>query len=79
MAQADAQVIVPRRNFLIRALGFTAAGGAMALPLITVADARARASHHLTELHKALQDSSQARRLLCVTDSQKGKMPTRAV
>jgi len=36
---SDAQVIVPRRNFLVRALGFTAAGGAT----MTAADARARA------------------------------------
>jgi hypothetical protein len=56
MAQADAQVIVPRRNFLIRAFGITAAGATMALPIVTAADARARAELHLKELHKALRD-----------------------
>jgi hypothetical protein len=56
MAQADAQVIMPRRGFLTRALGFTTAGATLALPIITVADARARAEHHVKGLITALQD-----------------------
>ena|SRR5437764_6735234 len=56
MAQADATVIIPRRNFLIRALGFTAMGATVALPIVTVADARERAKHHFKELKKAVQD-----------------------
>lgn len=56
MTQATAQVIIPRRNFLVRALGLTAAGATMALPIITMDDARARAEHHYRELQKALGD-----------------------
>jgi hypothetical protein len=50
------QVIMPRRGFLTRALGFTAAGATLALPIITVDNAEARVSHHLKGLTKALQD-----------------------
>lgn len=33
-------LITPRRNFLIRALGFTAAGATMSIPIVTLADAK---------------------------------------
>src|SRR5947209_3989211 len=56
MSQAVAQVIMPRRGFLTRALGFTAAGATLALPIVTVADARARAKHHMDRLHSALNE-----------------------
>lgn len=57
MAQADAQVIIPRRNFLIRALGFTASGAAMALPVVTLGDPNARLSHHMKGLLAALSET----------------------
>jgi hypothetical protein len=55
-SQVGASVIMPRRNFLIRALGFTAAGATMTLPIVTVADAKARVGYHAKELEKAFQD-----------------------
>jgi hypothetical protein len=51
-----ASVIMPRRNFLIRALGFTAGGATMALPIVTVADAKARVDYHAKELEAAFRD-----------------------
>ena len=56
MSQAETQLIVPRRNFLIRALGFTAAGATMAIPIVTLADARSRMDYHAKELEKAWRD-----------------------
>lgn len=53
---SDSVLITPRRNFLIRALGFTAAGAAMSVPIITVANAKARMDHHMAELEKAFRD-----------------------
>jgi hypothetical protein len=49
-------LITSRRNFLVGATAFTAAGGAVTVPIITVADARARVQHHMEELHKVLRD-----------------------
>jgi hypothetical protein len=40
-------ITITRRNFLIRASAITAAGATVAVPIVTVADARARAEHHL--------------------------------
>jgi hypothetical protein len=51
-----AQVIIPRRNFLVRALGLTAAGATMNLPIVTVADAKARMQHHIDGLQAAMGD-----------------------
>ena len=36
---SEAQLIVPRRNFLIRALGFTAAGAALPVPVVAMPSA----------------------------------------
>lgn len=52
----ETQLITPRRNFLIRALGFTAAGATVAVPITTLADAQARIEHHTRELERALGD-----------------------
>lgn len=52
----ETQLITPRRNFLIRALGFTAAGATVAVPITTLADPEARIQHHSRELEKALND-----------------------
>jgi hypothetical protein len=49
-------LITPRRNFLIRALGFTAAGVTMPIPIVTLADAKSRIEHHKHELTKAWSD-----------------------
>jgi hypothetical protein len=37
---SEHQLITARRNFLIRALGFTAAGDTMPIPIVTLADAK---------------------------------------
>jgi hypothetical protein len=39
-------VIVPRRNFLIRALGFTVAGATVPISIVTADDARARMDYY---------------------------------
>jgi hypothetical protein len=39
--QENPTLIVPRRNFLIRALGFTAAGATLPISIITADDAKA--------------------------------------
>lgn len=49
-------LIVPRRNFLIRALGFTAAGATLPISIITADDAKARIAHHQNELERAWRD-----------------------
>lgn len=49
-------LITPRRNFLIRALGFTVAGATVPISIITADDAKARIAHHETELEKAWRD-----------------------
>jgi hypothetical protein len=50
------KLIVPRRNFLIRALGFTAAGATLPISIITADDAKARMDHHQAELERAWRD-----------------------
>lgn len=45
-----------RRNFLVRALGFTVAGRTLPIPLIVADTAEARITHHLQEASKALQE-----------------------
>lgn len=49
-------LIVPRRSFLVRALGFTAAGATLPISIVTADDARARMDHHEAELKKAWQN-----------------------
>ncbi|WOH53829.1 hypothetical protein [Bradyrhizobium sp. sBnM-33] len=53
---SEHQLITPRRNFLIRALGFTAAGVTMPIPIVTLADAKARMEHHKAQLMRAWSD-----------------------
>src|SRR4051794_12658944 len=55
-AMADSVLITPRRNFLVRALGFTAAGAALAVPIVTVASAEERLEHHLRGAVDAYRD-----------------------
>ena len=50
--QENPTLIVPRRNFLIRALGFTAAGATMPISIITADDAKARMDHHEASLER---------------------------
>ncbi|MGY3605126.1 hypothetical protein [Bradyrhizobium sp. Lot33] len=54
--QTEHQIITPRRNFLIRALGFTAAGAAVPVGIVTLADAKSRMDHHRAELLRAWED-----------------------
>lgn len=49
-------LILPRRNFLVRALGFTVAGATVPISIVTADDARARMDHHQAELAKAWRD-----------------------
>ena len=56
MAKAETQLITPRRNFLVRALGFTAAGATLSIPITTLADARSRMAHHADGLRQAMED-----------------------
>ena len=53
---SEAQLIVPRRNFLIRALGFTAAGAALPVPVVAMPSAADRLAHHLKGVETALGD-----------------------
>ncbi|MDO8400773.1 MAG: hypothetical protein Q7T45_23440 [Bradyrhizobium sp.] len=54
--RSEHQLITPRRNFLIRALGFTAAGVTMPIPIVTLADAKTRIDHHKAGLAEAWKD-----------------------
>jgi hypothetical protein len=56
IAMSELQLITPRRNFLIRALGFTAAGAVLPIAIITADDAQARIAHHQAGLEKAWRD-----------------------
>lgn len=52
----EATLIVPRRNFLIRALGFTAAGAAVSVPVVAMASAEDRLAHHLRGAEAAMRE-----------------------
>lgn len=56
LPSSDAILIAPRRNFLIRALGFTAGGAAMSIPVLAVEGPEARLKHHIAGTAKALQE-----------------------
>lgn len=53
---SDLKLITPRRNFLIRALGFTAAGATLPIGIVAADDPAARIAHHQAELEKAWRD-----------------------
>ena len=53
---SELKLITPRRNFLIRALGFTAAGATLPISIIAADDAGARIAHHQTELERTWRD-----------------------
>ena len=53
---SEHQLITPRRNFLIRALGFTAAGASVTIPVLLADDPHKRAALHMAELVKALKE-----------------------
>jgi hypothetical protein len=53
---SEHQLITPRRNFLIRALGFTAAGASVTIPVLLTDNPQKRVDYHLRELTKALQE-----------------------
>jgi hypothetical protein len=48
--------LITKRNFFVRALGFTAAGATLPVPIITIADAKARMQHHIDGLQAAMAD-----------------------
>lgn len=51
-------LITPRRGFLIRALGFTAAGATVAVPVVALASPEERARFHFAELARAIDERS---------------------
>ena len=53
---SEHQLITPRRNFLIRALGFTAAGATVSIPVLLADSPQKRVNHHIQELTKALRE-----------------------
>ena len=53
---SEHQLITPRRNFLVRALGFTVAGASVTIPVLVADDPQKRVDYHLQELTKALQE-----------------------
>lgn len=53
---ANSALIIPRRNFLVRALGFTAAGAAVTVPIVEVASAEQRFEHHVRGVEAAMRD-----------------------
>ena len=66
--EADSKVIVPRRNFLIRALGFTAAGASMAIPVVALQSPEERIAHHFKELEAAFRDLYPGRPFRVITE-----------
>jgi hypothetical protein len=56
MTQAESVLITSRRNFIVRALGFTAAGATMAVPVLAVSSVQDRIRHHLKGLEAAYRD-----------------------
>jgi hypothetical protein len=61
---SEHQLITPRRNFLIRALGFTAAGATVSIPVLLADNPQKRVDYHLQELTKALQEQYPEAKLL---------------
>jgi hypothetical protein len=61
---SEHQLITARRNFLIRALGFTAAGDTMPIPIVTLADAKSQIDHHKAGLMAAWSVTMPARNAL---------------
>jgi hypothetical protein len=64
MAMSEHQLITHRRNFLIRALGFTAAGATVSIPVVLADNPQRRVDYHLQELTKALQEQYPEAKLL---------------
>jgi hypothetical protein len=65
---SELKLVAPRRNFLIRALGFTAAGAILPIGIVTAEDARSRIAHHQAELEKAWGDYYGAANVRTFTD-----------
>src|SRR5258705_12997118 len=53
---SELKLITPRRNFLMRALGFTAAGATLPIGIVAADVPKARIEHHRAELEKAWRD-----------------------
>lgn len=51
-----ASLVTDRRNFLVRALGFTAAGATLAVPVVAMETPEERIRHHMKGLEKAFAD-----------------------
>lgn len=53
--QEKCALIVPRRNFLIRALGFTAVGASVPVPVLALDTPESRLEHHIKGAVSALE------------------------
>lgn len=49
-------LITPRRNFLVHALGFTAAGTTLTIPVVALASPEDRLMHHMKGAEQAFRD-----------------------
>ena len=56
MEQAKSVLITGRRNFLVRALGFTAAGATLTVPVVAMETPLERIHHHMKGLEQAFAD-----------------------
>ncbi|MFG1257315.1 hypothetical protein V5F79_08300 [Xanthobacter flavus] len=56
MEQAKSVLITGRRNFLVRALGFTAAGATLSVPVVAMETPQERIRHHVKGLERAFAD-----------------------
>ena len=52
---SDGTLIVPRRNFLIRALGFTAVGTSVPVPVLALDTPQSRLDHHIDGAKRELE------------------------
>lgn len=52
---SDGTLIVPRRNFLIRALGFTAMGASVPVPVLALDTPESRLEHHVEAVKTELR------------------------
>jgi len=65
---SELKLITPRRNFLIRALGFTVAGATLPVDIIAADDPLARIAHHHDELKRAWAEYYGPANVACYSD-----------
>jgi hypothetical protein len=65
---SELKLITPRRNFLVRALAFTAAGATLPVGIVAADDPLARIEHHHAELKKAWAEYYGPGNVACCAD-----------